>query len=378
MSLTADRFGEIIPLREGETYKEVRKIQVTGRSTFILSLPKSWMKEMRIDPGDQVTLLHEPSSNIVSMVSRSDKPSILFPEAASMSISAKEDPETLKRKIVAMYLAGYTMINLTVNSGRIGASLREAVRDLVRRSLIGTEIIADSSGEITLQVLMSLPELSVRTALRRMHLIATSMHKDAITALTEGNKDLAKEVVRSDDEVDRFSLYISRNLVVALRDRQVLKEISLRDGSDALSYRIAAKSVERIGDHAARIAEKSLEIPAVSADLQEKIRIMSELALSVLHDSVQALLENDYELADKTISRSGTIYSLEHAPLSFIQKNNLPHAYAMGLILEDIRRTAEYANDIAEIAINQTIGERIGKGSVTRELAKWRDDKHLE
>ena len=333
---------------------------------------------MRIDPGDQVTLLHEPSSNIVSMVARSDKLSSLFPEAASISISAKDGPETLKRKIVATYLAGYTMINLKVNSGRIGASLREAVRDLVRRSLIGTEIIADSSGEITLQVLMSLPELSVQTALRRMHLIATSMHKDAITALTEGNKDLAREVVRSDDEVDRFGLYISRNLVVALRDRQVLKEISLRDGSDALSYRIAAKSVERIGDHASRIAEKSLEISDVSADLQEKIRTMSELALSVLHDSVQALLENDYELADKTIERSGAIYSLEHAPLSLVQKNNLPYAYAMGLIIEDIRRTAEYANDIAETAINQTIGERIGKGTMTRELVKWRDDKYLD
>jgi phosphate uptake regulator len=312
------------------------------------------------------------------MVARGDRPSLLSPAAANIGISAKEGPETLKRKIVATYLAGYSTINLTVNSGRIGAPLREAVRDLVRRSLIGTEIIADSSDEITLQVLMSLPELSVQTALRRMHLIATSMHKDAITALTEGNKDLAREVVRSDDEVDRFGLYISRNLVAALRDRQVLKEMSLRDGPDALSYRIAAKSVERIADHAARIAEKSLEIPAVSADLQAKIRTMSELALSVLNDSVQALLESDYELADKTIERSGTIYSLEHAPLLLVQKNNLPHAYAMGLIIEDIRRTAEYANDIAETAINQTISGRIGTVSATRELARWRDDKHLD
>jgi phosphate uptake regulator len=336
------------------------------------------MKEMRIDPGDQVTLLHEPSSNIISMVTRSDKPSLLFPKVASISVSAKEGPETLKRKIVAMYLAGYSMINLTVNSGRIGASLREAVRDLVRRSLIGTEIIADSSNEITLQVLMSLPELSVQTALRRMHLIAASMHKDAITALTESNKDVAREVVRSDDEVDRFSLYISRNLVVALRDRQVLKEVSLKDGSDALSYRIAAKSVERIADHAARIAEKSLEIPAMPAELPAQIRTMSELALSVLHDSVHALLENDYELADKTIERSGTIYRLEHAPLSLVQKTHAPHAYAMGLIIEDIRRTAEYANDIAETAINQTIGERIDKGDTAPELAKWQDDERLD
>jgi hypothetical protein len=50
----------------------------------------------------------------------------------------------------------------------------------------------------------------------------------------------------------------------------------------------------------------------------------------------------------------------------------------MGLIIEDIRRTAEYANDIAETAINQTIGEMIHKGDTAPELAKWRDDERLD
>src|SRR3712207_8300646 len=50
----------------------------------------------------------------------------------------------------------------------------------------------------------SLPELSVNTAVRRMFLIASSMHRDALGALKEKNYDIAMGVVRSDDEVDRF------------------------------------------------------------------------------------------------------------------------------------------------------------------------------
>jgi phosphate uptake regulator len=35
---------------------EMRKIQFTGRSTFIISLPKKWMHEMQLNVGDPVTI----------------------------------------------------------------------------------------------------------------------------------------------------------------------------------------------------------------------------------------------------------------------------------------------------------------------------------
>jgi phosphate uptake regulator len=35
---------------------EVRRIQFTGRSTYILSLPKKWINEMNLKAGDLVNL----------------------------------------------------------------------------------------------------------------------------------------------------------------------------------------------------------------------------------------------------------------------------------------------------------------------------------
>jgi phosphate uptake regulator len=43
-----------------------------------------------------------------------------------------------------------------------------------------------------------------------------SMHIDAITAMCTADKELAADVIRTDDEVDRFSLYILRNLALGL------------------------------------------------------------------------------------------------------------------------------------------------------------------
>ena len=359
------------------TNKEVRKIQLTGKSTYILSLPKKWIKEMHIGAGDQVTLIHEPDSNSLSIITGSGRPSSTGLEAATITISPKEGPETIKRKVVSMYLAGYSTIHLKIVSGRINPSLREGIRELVRRSLVGTEIIADSSDEITLQVLLSIPELSVNTALRRMYLIAYAMHKDAMMALAELNTELANGVVKSDDEVDRFSLYISRNLVLALHNSQILREIGLRAPSDCLSYRIAVKSIERIGDHAAAIAEKCQQLQKLPSDLLSKINRMSELALSVFIDSVESLLQRDHELADRTVDRSRAIRQLEEdAIIHGAKKKEMTHFDVIRLILEDIRRTAEYASDIAETAINETIDEAIGNNRSQTDLIPKRADRN--
>ena len=66
-------------------------------------------------------------------------------------------------------------------------------------------MIADASDNITLQVLLSMPELSVNTAIRRMYLIASSMHKDAMSALqsstTSWQKRLSSQTMRLIDSV---------------------------------------------------------------------------------------------------------------------------------------------------------------------------------
>jgi phosphate uptake regulator len=108
-----------------------------------------------------------------------------------------ESSSSLKRKVVAMYLARYNIMHLRSKIGRINPSQRDAVREVVRRNLVATEIIADASDLITIQVLLSLPELSVNAAFRRMFLISSAMHIDAMTSLAEQNHELAATIIKS-------------------------------------------------------------------------------------------------------------------------------------------------------------------------------------
>ena len=45
-------------------HRDVRKVQFTGRSTYVLSLPKKWIEEMHVKAGDRVTLVQELDNSL--------------------------------------------------------------------------------------------------------------------------------------------------------------------------------------------------------------------------------------------------------------------------------------------------------------------------
>jgi len=136
-----------------------------------------------------------------------------------------------------------------------------------------------------------------------------------------------------------------------------------------LSYRVAAKSIERVADHACGIADKAIKLKdKIPEKSLQKVDKMSQLAQIVLGNSVEALLRRDYQLADKTVDAAENIRTLEDDVMTTLENgnNNVYDQTNIRLALENIRRTAEYASDIAEVAINETIVEVTERHSSNR------------
>jgi phosphate uptake regulator len=342
-----------------QTNEETRKIQFTGKSTYIVSLPKKWVTSLGLKAGSPITITIQDNSLILTPKEMA-KPATQ-PAEAILTVSSKDDPDTITRAIISLYLVGYNFIIVRTKEERIGTIQRNVIKELTRKKLVGTEIISETSNEIKLQTLASYPELSVENALRRMCIIATSMHSDAIQALKNLDKKLAQEVIQLDDEVDRFSLYIIRQLKVAVQNAKILKDIGLSSPRDCLGYRVIVKFVERIADHAARIAENILALKEKPNEAVFKIlNEMSTLAQNVFEDAIKALFKKDHALADQVISKAKTIATIENKAIKEIQsKTKQADISNIRMITESIRRTAEYASDIAEIVLNLNINQII-------------------
>ncbi|MEM4165719.1 MAG: phosphate uptake regulator PhoU, partial [Nitrososphaerales archaeon] len=262
----------------------------------------------------------------------------------------------LIRRIISAYLLGYRIIQVKAKDGRFDLQHKEVVKDTVRESLIGVEVVDESTNYITLQVFLGVPELNVENALRRMFLIAASMHRDALTALTEFDYEVAKGVIRVDDEVDRFSLYTIRQLKQAVSDGRILEKIGLEAPKDCLGYRVIVKSVERTADHAVSIAQNVLQLKnRLKPEILDSIKNLSDTAVSFLERASQALFKRDYESAERLILDAEVVDNMVKELLTIIDaESSKEQTYIARLIIEDIKRTAEYATDIAEIVLNLT------------------------
>ncbi len=335
--------------------EETRKLQFTGGSTYIISLPKRWIDQNQLRKGSMIKL-REEEGGLLSIIPN-DTTLQQRPEEASIKVTGKDTPDALIRKTVSAYLVGYNIIHIKGESQKqLSTKQRRGIKSFSRNMLVGTEIVTDTAQELTLQVLLSYPELSIQSALRRMSIITASMQRDAINALKGLDYQQAKEVAVTDNEVDRFNLYIIRQLKTAVQNHRIIKEIGLQNARDCLGYRLVTKSVERTADHAASIADNILLIKnRLESETIEKLERMSNLAVSTFETAIEALFRQDYALAESIVEKAKEIASMEKKAVDASQIVDVEDAPYLRLIIESIRRAAEYASDIAEVVLNLTI-----------------------
>ncbi len=341
---------------------ETRKIQFTGKSSYIVSLPKQWITELGLKQGDQIRMVRKGSSTLELYPPKFES-RIHKKEDATIEIEGEEETSSIVRKLISLYFLGYKTINVKPKNGRLSVPQRNSVKEAVKRMLMGSEIIAESIGGITVQVLVNLLELSVDGAFKRMLHLAKSMSSDAILAVKENNLELAQEVINTDDEVDRFGFYIIRQLKIAIQNEHMLKEMGFRNARNCLGYRLIVKNIERTGDHAAFIAKDLIEFKKpVKKDILQKLEEMNEFCLSVLDDACLALFKEDYYQAEKTIVKINQITKFEKKVRDASKSlKDDEEIYRVRRMTENIRRVSEYASDIAEIVLNMNIEKTLKK-----------------
>ncbi len=335
--------------------EEQRKLQVTGGSTFILSLPKDWATKNELKRGSPMLVREEDDGSL--SIAPSSLPKKEKQDEAFVKVTQNDNPDAVMRTAISAYLSGYNLLHIRAQGQKVLSSkLRYHLKNFARHYLVGTEIVIDTPTDLTLQVLLNYPELTVQNALSRMSIIASSMHKEAIIALKKLDYTSAKAVIETDREVNRFSLYIVRLLKLAVSNQRIVKEIGLSSQRECLGYRVITRAVERTADHATKIAENTLLLKdPVDEGLLEKIGQLSELANSMFESAMEALFRHDFNLAESVIEKISQVHKLEKETVLFLQSAKPEEVVNLRLLIESVRRTAEYASDISEVVSNLNV-----------------------
>jgi phosphate uptake regulator len=332
---------------------ESRKVQITGGSTYIVSLPKPWVKDMGIKAGDPIWM--NPLQDGALILS----PNIKGEKTSRNKVLEIEDEneEHLVRKLVGLYIAGFNTIEIK-SKKRIKPEINRTIRDFIKM-VVGPEIIEESNRVIVLQDLIDPAEFSQKKGLRRMYLLVKSMHIDALQALKTRDKNLAKDIIVRDGDVDRLDWMIAKQYNLILNDAEIARTIGVRS-EESLNLMLISRIIERIGDHASKISENILLLDGnnIGEKIVKDITNESEISLEILDMSMNAFFSRNLDEANDAIDLGVKLNRVSDSLMRRIRDQEGEVVVSLSSIIESVRRTGLYATDISEIAINYILASR--------------------
>ncbi|MEM2101975.1 MAG: phosphate uptake regulator PhoU [Candidatus Bathyarchaeia archaeon] len=330
-----------------------RKIMSLGRSSLVISLPKHWVKMNELKQGDVVSLAVQRDRSLVVTPSAEGKEEL---KEIVLHIDADERDTLIVRKIVGCYLNGYSGIKI-VSKNIFSVTQSKAIRNIVR--MLYMRIMESDAKSMYIQTLIDESKASLELAIQRMHLISSSMCRDALNSLKNRDIMLAKAVFSLDDDVDHFCFFLLRLIRDAAQDSFLASELSMNP-LDAMDHQTLVYRVEHTADHSANIARHVImlagENQRIPDNLLNLLYTAGTEAVNLYSKAFSAFLSKDITVSDEILEQQKNIEKMDReiASKAFMSKQKNPQMICAICSLRDsIKRIAECAADIAELAINR-------------------------
>ncbi len=202
----------------------------------------------------------------------------------------------------------------------------------------------------------------VRYSLAQMAGVSQIMLKDSIKALLNTDRDLAKNVIAKDGEVDKLDNEIE-DMCFKILAMYNPRAFDLRFVISALRVTV---DLERIGDSCVNIAKqvKHLSYP-VQKNFQDDINSMANAAYDMVENSLKSFFNNDVKLALQTIKRDDYIDKMNKKIITkaanHISENPQMAKDGVSLIyvVRNIERIADHATNICEFVYFKETGKSI-------------------
>ena len=332
---------------------EMRKLQVTGGSTVIVSLPKEWVKKNSLGKGDFVNLEELASGDLrISQLQASTTKKVAV-------IDCCDHMTGLGDLMIGSYLSGADIIKISCD-GKISRKTRMDVRDFLRDTR-GMEIELDTDREIRIISILNPSELRLQVSINRMYILISSLVNDAMDVLLGESIDLLSDIDDRERQIDARRLLLERQVAASIQLPSVERKLAI-DRFTAMEHANIARILERMGDHATRLAHLVKEnskvikikpgemplsaIPLWSKQLKTIVHNMYTKDVNIIHNAKLDLVELRNTIENEEDDLWTGRGSAERLLCEF-------------RISESIRRLCAYSVNFAEILLNMLMHKQL-------------------
>ena len=325
---------------------DLRKVQRTSGGTFFVCVPKEWAERSGLQRSS-VVAVSEMADGRLCVDPKYDVERV--PQVAVVKPSVYLD-----REIVGKYLLGYDVIRVEAKD-RISPVDRERVKQASSR-LVGLEIIEEDYSKIVMQCLLEPSTFPPEKVLRREYSIASDMHRDAVTALVEGDVHLAKNVIARDNEVNRLYFLLVRSLRTVVQNPGLSEKLGVLP-IDCLDYRLMASLVESIGDRSVQIAGKVIKLKGVKLpkELLQLVLRFHRLVYEAHENALRAVFSRNVSVAESVRNERENVLSVfgeVEAAMGGLSVEVATHVLAVASLMN---RIYDNSVDIADLVMPKPV-----------------------
>jgi len=287
-----------------------RRIQKTGGTTYIVSLPKKWV-EARLKKGDAVQILTHGNDLVISADAKMDGPQ-------SARVAYDGNLAKLVRQVIAYYLKGVDRFVVSCP-----AADRAAVQEELKSRVPGLEVVEENDDALIMQNLLAQTGISFHATLRRLHSLCQAM----LDALPEALEGKGRGLDALERESDRF-------FILAFRQLGHIQQADSDVHQHAVYYVIAIKSMEKIADHAFIFSKHAKSV----APGRKKALLKSLAACREAYGmALEALLKKDAHAAEDALARIAQVR---------------PGLMGDDFLAYNLLRLVDYSADVAEMTLD--------------------------
>lgn len=266
-------------------YIDHRKLIGFGKGSFVVTMPKSWVRKHNLKKGDTISI-EEGSDELVFYAGEKE----LKKEEKSISINTEDKKlGMIKAEIVSAYLNNYNTIEIFSKTLEDDAPLIKGIL----RNLSGMEIIEQTGSRIVAKDLIDVSSISIQNIIRRMDVITRSMIDDTILCIQ--GKCNPKSILHRDTDVNRLHYLGFRVIKNAMQDPMLTKKLKTNSW-ELHSDKMVLLRIEEIADRQKRVSRLASE-----ADFKDKIlkefKEMNEDIRERYNNVMKAYYNNDKKIA---------------------------------------------------------------------------------
>ncbi len=221
-------------------FMEYRKIIGFGKSSFVVSVPKDWMKNNNLKKGSSVKIVEEKENLIISPMRDFDSKT----NEKSKSLNFESEKQ-LQRELISCYIEGYD--NITIKGKNLDK--KQNIINKMFENLIALEIVEYNNNKVVAKDYLNLEDISLKNIIAKIDNNVKSMFLDLKNINEKNVKELIFLSEDRDKSINKLS-FLGFRVIRKLLNFPSKNNVSILDLFKTWSLLV---QLEKIGDELKRI-----------------------------------------------------------------------------------------------------------------------------